>query len=273
MLLEKSLPYNIEMIFIESICTDPVVLENNYRLKLGSPDYVGVDPVKARSDFMKRVEEYEKIYETISEEDEKDLSYIKLFNVGEHLDLNKMHGYLAMEIVTYLSNIHINPKRIFLLRHGESENDVKHILSADCNLTKRGKVFASQVRDFLSENQDPSKKMIIFSSTMKSAKCTVNRLRSLHNCEVFFNNIQYVETRLLDELGGGSCEGHTYEEIQLKFPQEYNERQKEKLLYRYPGTGGESYLDVIERVKPMILELESSKEDIVIVSHKVYIIL
>ena len=33
-------------------------------------------------------------------------------------------------------------------------------------------------------------------------------------------------------------------------------RQKDKLNYRYPGPAGESYRDVIERLRPMIVELE-----------------
>lgn len=38
------------------------------------------------------------------------------------------------------------------------------------------------------------------------------------------------------------CEGMTYEEIQQKYPDEYKARQGNKLFYRYPGMGGESYI-------------------------------
>lgn len=34
----------------------------------------------------------------------------------------------------------------------------------------------------------------------------------------------------------------TYPEIESKFPKEYAARQANKLYYRYPGIGGESYL-------------------------------
>lgn len=37
------------------------------------------------------------------------------------------------------------------------------------------------------------------------------------------------------------------------YPVEYAKRQADKLHYRYPGVGGESYLDVIERVRPVII--------------------
>ena len=36
-------------------------------------------------------------------------------------------------------------------------------------------------------------------------------------------------------------------------PEEFALREANKLRYRYPGVGGESYLDVIERVRPIII--------------------
>jgi broad specificity phosphatase PhoE len=52
----------------------------------------------------------------------------------------------------------------------------------------------------------------------------------------------------------GSCDGMTYEEIERKFPSEFERRKTDKLAYRYPR--GESYLDVIARLEPMIMEME-----------------
>jgi broad specificity phosphatase PhoE len=58
----------------------------------------------------------------------------------------------------------------------------------------------------------------------------------------------------LDELYAGSCDGMTYEEIEEQFPEEFERRRTDKLAYRYPR--GESYLDVIARLEPMIMEME-----------------
>lgn len=52
----------------------------------------------------------------------------------------------------------------------------------------------------------------------------------------------------LNEIYAGSCEGMTYKEIEEKYPEEFEMRAKNKMRYRYPG-GGESYIDVIERLK------------------------
>ena len=52
-----------------------------------------------------------------------------------------------------------------------------------------------------------------------------------------------------------------------RHPIEYAKRLADKLNYRYPGAAGESYLDVIERVRPVIIELERQRRSIVIVCH------
>lgn len=75
---------NCRVLLIESICTDPVVLAHNIAMKLSSPDYKGIEESQARDDFRKRLENYEKAYQTLDEEDEEDgIQYCKLINVGK----------------------------------------------------------------------------------------------------------------------------------------------------------------------------------------------
>jgi 6-phosphofructo-2-kinase len=50
---------------------------------------------------------------------------------------------------------------------------------------------------------------------------------------------------------------------------EYNARKQDKLRYRYVGTGGESYLDVIERLNPLIVELERQRSSVLVITHRV----
>lgn len=49
----------------------------------------------------------------------------------------------------------------------------------------------------------------------------------------------------MNEIDAGICEEMTYEEIRNKFPVDYAARERNKLMYRYPG--GESYQDLISR--------------------------
>ena len=70
----------------------------------------------------------------------------------------------------------------------------------------------------------------------------------------------------LDELFAGACDGLTYEQIEEMFPQEFALRQSDKLAYRYPR--GESYLDVIARLEPIIIEMERHREPLLIIGHQ-----
>jgi len=58
----------------------------------------------------------------------------------------------------------------------------------------------------------------------------------------------------------------TYKEIEQQYPKEYEARQQDKLRYRYPR--GESYEDLIQRLEPVIVELERQRFPVVVVGHQ-----
>merc|ERR1719387_2230165 len=59
----------------------------------------------------------------------------------------------------------------------------------------------------------------------------------------------------------------SYDQIAKDFPELWAERQNDKLNFRYPGAGGESYVDVIHRLGPVIIELERSHSSFLVISH------
>ena len=63
-------------------------------------------------------------------------------------------------------------------------------------------------------------------------------------------------------------DGLTYADIKTKFPNEYSLRKKDKLQYRYPGQGGEGYLDIISRLRKVILEIERMTDHVLIIGHR-----
>eukprot|EP00953_Heterococcus_sp_UTEX-ZZ885_P019549 10916-Heterococcus_DN1.PRE.1 len=63
-------------------------------------------------------------------------------------------------------------------------------------------------------------------------------------------------TPLLNELRGGSFTGLSRAEFKEQYPDIWKQREADKLDFRFPGEGGESYMDVIQRVRPIIVELE-----------------
>jgi broad specificity phosphatase PhoE len=69
----------------------------------------------------------------------------------------------------------------------------------------------------------------------------------------------------LDELNYGAADGLTYLEIAHRYPDKIKEREKDKLRFRFPR--GESYLDVISRIEPIIFEIERYRRPVVIVAH------
>jgi 6-phosphofructo-2-kinase len=74
--------------------------------------------------------------------------------------------------------------------------------------------------------------------------------------------------RMLDELNAGDMEGLTYQQIKTCYADEYEKRRRDKLHYRYPGAGGEGYLDVVNRVRDIIGEIERMTDHVLLIGHR-----
>lgn len=93
--------------------------------------------------------------------------------------------------------------------------------------------------------------------------------RSIQTAQFFDeDDFEIKQMRMLDELNAGAMEGLTYDEIKSKHPIEYEIRRKDKLHYRYPGAGGESYLDIINRLRAVIVEVERMTDHVLLVGHR-----
>lgn len=106
----------VETLFVESKCDDEeLIMSNILEVKTTSPDYKGMNPETAAQDFRKRIRNYEKVYQTI-DQDENDLTYLKIMNVGKQVIINRIQDYLQSRVVYYLMNLHIKPRSIWLSR-------------------------------------------------------------------------------------------------------------------------------------------------------------
>lgn len=238
------------LIFIELITDDDNIINNNLQLKLISPDYIDKDKNFALEDFKKRLAHYQDVYETIN--DNENLKYIKIINFTEKLLIKNIIGANESLIISYLMNLRLNKNSIYLTRHGESINNQKMILGGDCPLTENGVEYGKNLENFISN--DINGNFIIYTSCLKRSIETVQ----------FFKN-KKIESRLLNEIHAGICEGLTEKEILFLFPNVYESRKKNKLNFRYPE--GESYLDLLERLRYFILQIESYNKPILIVAH------
>ncbi|QQR92003.1 MAG: 6-phosphofructo-2-kinase/fructose-2,6-bisphosphatase [Myxococcales bacterium] len=253
LVLDRCQSLGAHVVFIESICDDQDVIENNIReTKLRSPDYVGFDEEEAVRDFRARIAHYEKAYETI---DENVLSFIKLINGGRRVVINNIDGYLPSRVVYFLMNIHTVPRPIWLLRHGESIDNVENRIGGDSELSPFGESFSKNLPGFFKSQHIPSDSCVLWTSTLK---------RSVQTAK--FLDGKKIQWRLLNEIDAGACDGLRYEDMEHDMLEEYRARQAEKFVYRYPN--GESYFDLVERLEPMIPELERVRRPLIIISHQ-----
>ncbi|NXR60755.1 F262 bisphosphatase, partial [Rhadina sibilatrix] len=243
-----------EVFFVESVCDDPeVIAANILEVKVSSPDYPERHRENVMDDFLKRIECYKVTYQPLDPDaDDKDLSFIKVINVGQRFLVNRVQDYIQSKIVYYLMNIHVQPRTIYLCRHGESEYNLLGRIGGDSGLSARGKQFSQALKKFLEEQEIVDLK--VWTSQLKR---TIQTAESL--------GVLYEQWKILNEIDAGVCEEMTYAEIEAKYPEEFAMRDQEKYLYRYPG--GESYQDLVQRLEPVIMELER-QGNVLVISHQ-----
>lgn len=253
LIIDHCVPSCIKVFFIESICEDnDVIAENIKQVKLCSPDYKEQDPEEAVKDFLMRIKNYEIRYETLDHVKDKDLSWVKIYNVGQRYEANKIEDHLEARLVYYLMNIHIRQRCIYLCRHGESICNMYGRIGGNSELSERGKQFAKVLKDFMDEQN------------MTGFKIWTSQLdRTIQTAQYLSGPIE--QWKALNELDVGECEAMTYEEIQKKFPKEFALRDENKFHYRYPR--GESYEDLVHRLEPVIMELER-QQNVLVICHQ-----
>ena len=240
------------VVFVESVCEDPSILEANIReTKLSSPDYAGIDPEDAVRDFRQRIDHYAKVYEPVQADEPA--SSVRLIDVGRIVVLHRIEGYLPARLVSLLINLHVVRRPILLTRHGESTHNVEGRIGGDPGLSPRGQRYATQLARFV--RRQVLEPPVVWCSMLQ---------RTIETCRPLA--VPAMPWRALDEIDAGVCDGMTYREIADTLPDEYAARKRDKLRYRYPR--GESYEDVIERLEPVILECERQRRPVVVVAHQ-----
>lgn len=319
---------DLNVLFLESRCVDPDLLEANMRLKLSGPDYKEMDPNIALDDFKKRVQAYEKAYVPLGDYEEKhNMPYIQMIDVGRKIISHQIKGFLMAQANYYLLNFNLAPRQIWITRHGLSQDNVTGKLGGDSDLTPEGRQYAKDLTRFMdyqrqqwdekqlhslehshfppqpgdvtppnphyqiqSPTSEKSASSFFASSTSASASAsdagstsssvdppapknfcvwTSMLKRSIQTAQYFDDdNFEIKQMRMLDELNAGLMEGLTYSCIEKQHPDEFEARKKDKLHYRYPGPGGEGYLDIINRLRPVIVELERMTDNVLLVGHR-----
>ena len=288
------------VLFLESLCIDENLLESNMRLKLSGPDYKDQDPVVALDDFKKRVALYKKKYVPLGEYEERNnMPYVQMIDVGRKVVSHQIRGFLSAQAVYYLLNFNLAPRQIWITRHGESIDNVNGKIGGDSDLSDVGRAYAKALTKFIKHERNAwslhqrakvlsthfpplpgdttppnpeynhggddndgndTKSFCVWTSMLK---------RSIQTAQ-FFDEEEFdiKQMKMLDELNAGMMEGLTYEEIKTKYADEYELRKRDKLHYRYPGAGGEGYLDIINRLRAVIVEVERMTDHVLLVGHR-----
>ncbi len=240
----------VGMLFVETICDDPVVIEANVRRnKIGLPDYAGMAADSAFRDFLARIAQYARTYVPV---DDDEGSYVKVVDAGRQVISNRIEGYLSSRLAFFLMQIRPTERPIWLSRHGESESNLAGRIGGDAPLTERGKEYAQALAAFVRKR---SSNPVVWTSTLQRTVATAAAIG--HETQAL---------RALNEIDAGICDGLTYEEIKAQMPDEFAARAGNKFRYRYPR--GESYADVIQRLEPVIVELEGLRSPVLIVAHQ-----
>ncbi|EMR10439.1 hypothetical protein PNEG_03608 [Pneumocystis murina B123] len=258
---------NIQPLFIESLCDDPDIIEENVRnLKISSPDYAGWKPEDAVKDYFLRIKNRIPIYETIVEHD---LSYIKIININQKLIINNANiGYLHSRIIFYLMNLHIKPRVIYFARACNSLHDSNFKKEDDFSDRKKYEYATALVNTLLkhretlqnqltSDKNKEIKDLMIWTPISDKICYIADLLRN--NGYIIYQRPQ------LRQINLGMVEDMTLEEIKEKYPLEIRCFQENPNTHRFPR--GESMHDLRHRLEPVIFEIEKESNDILIVAH------
>lgn len=143
-------------------------------------------------------------------------------------------------------------KIIYLSRHGKSVYNLEERIGGDSDLSKNGIEYSRNLSNYFNNK---SNKLIVWTSKLKRTIQTGKNL-----------NFPKYEFSELNEINAGIYENITFEEFKNNYPDEYNKRLNDKLNYKYKN--GESYIDLINRTDNIVKTINSTSEEILIISHQ-----
>lgn len=280
---------NIQCIFIESTVTDEAILMKNMETAArSSPDYENWDYDAAFKDYSSRILALTPYYKEMSEEtDDAGLSYIKMINFGQRIELhNSNYGYLINKVVFFLMNSRIKLGSVYFARCYKNDLDY----SKDPPLDDAGRRYAknltetmfkhlkSKGRQLKCDSPDGDKPKKTLSTDDKHPPTGVDGVdddsfvvwtsvkRRTRETTQFFNDAGVnIRHRIqLSQKNPGVVGGMTDDEIQEAFPTEYEAFLKDPYHHRF--SRAELYHDLAIKIEPLILEMERMSGDILIIA-------
>ncbi len=148
--------------------------------------------------------------------------------------------------------------RLIFVRHAEAEGNYKRIFQGwtDGELTEKGHAQAQLVAQRLKDWDID----VIYSSSLKRTMQTASYIAKVKQLPI-------IRTDKLKEINGGDWEGRTWEELPLKWPEEYDTWENKPHLHKMPN--GESVEELQKRIMDEVMYIIRNNEgkNICIVTH------
>ena len=138
--------------------------------------------------------------------------------------------------------------KLFLIRHGESENNFNKLYSGQCNpkLTELGRRQAESIRPILEKVDFDA----VYSSDL---------VRARETCSIALPNAEPIVTEKIREIAIGSLESQPYYLPKSDNDEFYIELLKNRNAFDYSPYGGENIDDVMLRFNEFLKELEEKR--------------
>jgi len=146
-------------------------------------------------------------------------------------------------------------RTIYLSRHGESEFNLFGKIGGNSALSTQGEKYAVNLAEFFKNLK--LNDLCVWTSNLKRTRQTASHIMA--------SKMSFPQ---LNEINSGEHDGMTYEEIAEAYPLEFAARDRDKLRYRYPC--GESYVDVCERLRELLVIMNQS-DNLLVISHQAVI--
>lgn len=243
------------LLFIECINTDKDLVAAGMARKTGLSEFAHLTPEEAFRSLEERIALYQRHYDPL--EDEYD--HIIMDSLNNRIIKERVRAVLPY--YPRIRDIVVSDwvKSLFLVRHGQSEDNLRLRIGGNSPLTDKGLAQAQALARHFAGVKIP----YVFRSTrLRTRQMAGPLLETQEDCQELVLNE-------FDEINAGICEGMTYQEIQEKMPEEYAARSRDKYNYVYPE--GEGYVTLHERVDrglKKVFYLSGNAENILIVGHQ-----
>ena len=257
--------FPIQVVYLEIVTSDAHASEiftYEYRHQTWRNDLEGNTKAvfeaeaEALEDFGQRVRRCREDYDPLESG-----SFIRVEDEKDEFVIRGLSGFLPARLAGWMLNLRVvNCLRheILFCRHGQTSYNLDNRIGGDPEVTCEGERDARALRSYIRCQGYTTEGLVVWTSRLKRTIQTAEPLER--------DGFPCLRFRELNEIHAGICEGMTYREVGETYPAIAKWRSAAKYTFRYPG--GESYQDLVSRLEPIIMELESAKKSVLVVAHQ-----